>query len=109
MNINQNIIKISDISVKVIRKKIKNIHLAVYPPDGWVRVAVPEIINDEAVRLAVISKLGWIRRQQKSFKEQPRQDKRELITSSPSRFHFSNITRINFYIHFVFPLFNNIG
>lgn len=80
MNINQNIIKISDISVKVIRKKIKNIHLAVYPPDGWVRVAVPEIINDEAVRLVVISKLGWIRRQQKSFKEQPRQDKRELIT-----------------------------
>lgn len=80
MNINETIITVNDLPVKVIRKKIKNLHLAVYPPDGWVRIAVPEIIDDEAVRLAVTSKFGWIKRQIKSFEEQPRQSIRELIT-----------------------------
>ena len=77
---NESTITVNELPVKVIRKKIKNLHLAVYPPDGWVRIAVPEIINDEAVRLAVISKLGWIKRQIKSFEDQPRQSARELIT-----------------------------
>lgn len=80
MNINESIITVNELPVKVIRKKIKNLHLAVYPPDGWVRIAVPEIINDEAVKLAVISKFGWIKRQIKSFENQPRQSARELIT-----------------------------
>lgn len=71
-------ITVNELPVKVVRKKIKNLHLAVYPPNGWVRIAVPEIIDDEAVRLAVLSKLGWIKRQIKSFEEQPRQSAREL-------------------------------
>lgn len=80
MSTNESTITVNELPVKVIRKKIKNLHLAVYPPDGWVRIAVPEIIDDEAVRLAVISKLGWIKRQIKSFEDQPRQSARELIT-----------------------------
>ena len=80
MNTDEKTITINELAVKVIRKRIKNLHLAVYPPDGWVRIAVPEIIDDEAVRLAVISKFGWIKRQIKSFENQPRQSARELIT-----------------------------
>jgi predicted metal-dependent hydrolase len=80
VNIDEKTIVINGLAVKVIRKRIKNLHLAVYPPDGWVRIAVPEIIDDEAVRLAVISKFGWIKRQIKSFENQPRQSARELIT-----------------------------
>ena len=71
---------VNELPVKVIRKKIKNLHLAVYPPNGWVRVAVPEMIDDEAVRLAIISKFGWIKRQIQSFQDQPRQSAREFIT-----------------------------
>ena len=71
---------VNELPVKVIRKKIKNLHLAVCPPNGWVRVAVPEMIDDEAVRLAVISKFGWIKRQIQSFQDQPRQSAREFIT-----------------------------
>ncbi len=41
---------------------------------------MPQIIEDDAVRLAIISKLGWIRKQQKDFENQPRQSIRELIT-----------------------------
>ncbi len=80
MSTNESTITVNELPVKVIRKRIKNLHLAVYPPDGWVRIAVPEIIDDEAVRLAVISKFGWIKRQIKSFEDQPRQSARELIT-----------------------------
>lgn len=64
----------------VVRKDIKNLHVAVYPPKGRVRVAAPLRLDDEAVRLAVISRLGWIRRQQRGFQEQDRQSEREMIT-----------------------------
>ena len=71
---------ISDISVQVVRKDIKNLHLSVYPPDGHVRVAVPSQMTDDNIRLAVISRLGWIKKQQTRFQAQPRQSKREMVT-----------------------------
>ena len=70
---------IRDMEIQVIRKTIKNFHLAVLPPCGKVRVAVPHHVTDERVRLAIISKLAWIRRQQADFNQQPRQTKREMI------------------------------
>jgi len=73
-------VEVSGIAVEVVRKEIKNLHLAVYPPNGRVRVAVPMRVSDEAVRLAVVSKLGWIRRCQEALKRQVRQSKREMIT-----------------------------
>ena len=66
--------------MEVVRKDIKNLHLGVYPPEGRVRVAVPLRLDDEAVRLAVISRLPWIRRQQDGFECQDRQSQREMIT-----------------------------
>lgn len=70
-------ITISDIDINIIRKDIKNIHLAVYPPTGRVRIAAPKSLNDDAIRLFAISKLSWIKRQQKRYKEQDRITKRE--------------------------------
>ena len=73
-------VEVSGITVEVVRKDIKNLHLGVYPPKGRVRVAAPLHIDDEAVRLAVISRLGWIRRKQNGFEQQDRQSEREMIT-----------------------------
>ncbi len=73
-------IEVRGIPVEVVRKDIKNLHLGVYPPNGRVRVAVPLRLDDEAVRLAVISRLGWIRRQQHGFEQQDRQSQREMVT-----------------------------
>lgn len=73
-------VEIRGIPVEVVHKDIKNLHLGVYPPKGRVRVAVPLRLDDEAVRLAVISRLGWIRRQQHDFEQQDRQSEREMIT-----------------------------
>jgi len=77
---------VRDIHVEVVRKEIKNLHLAVYPPEGHVRVAVPFHVNDERIRLAVISKLAWIKKQQADFKKQPRQSEREMLTGESHYF-----------------------
>ncbi len=71
---------VSGIEISVLRKAIKNLHLAVCPPDGWVRVAAPLSVSDDAVRMAVICRLGWIRRQKAKYAEQPRQTKREMVS-----------------------------
>jgi predicted metal-dependent hydrolase len=74
------ILTVNGIEVQIVRKDIKNLHLAVYPPDGRVRVAVPKHVTDDNVRLAVISKLRWIKKQQQDFKEQPRQSERQYLS-----------------------------
>lgn len=72
--------------IEVVRKDIKNLHVGVYPPGGRVRVAAPLRLDDDAVRLAVISRLGWIRRQQAEFEQQGRQSQRELATGESHYF-----------------------
>jgi predicted metal-dependent hydrolase len=72
-------ISVSDISIDVVRKDIKNMHLAVYPPSGRVRIAAPLRIDDEAVRLFAISRIGWIRRQQNKYTTQRRETPREYV------------------------------
>lgn len=70
-------ITISNIKIDVVRKEIKNIHLAVYPPTGRVRIAAPIKVNEDAIRLFAISKLAWIKRNQRKFEEQVRIPQRE--------------------------------
>lgn len=79
-------ITVSGIPVEVVRKDIKNLHLGVYPPLGRVRVAAPLVINDEAVRLAIIDKLGWIKRQRAQFAKQLRQSEREMVNGESHYF-----------------------
>jgi predicted metal-dependent hydrolase len=70
---------VSDISVDVIKKDIKNIHLAVYPPTGRVRLSSPLNMKNESLRLFVISKLGWIKKHIRNFNNQARMPDREYI------------------------------
>jgi predicted metal-dependent hydrolase len=87
MNIvNTSVINVSNIEIQIDRKNIKNLHVGVYPPYGRVRVATPLHIDDEAVRLAIISRLSWIKKQKKSFEEQPRQSKREMVSGESHYF-----------------------
>lgn len=80
MTTEQQQLQIGGIDVEVVRKEIKNLHVGVYPPTGRVRVAAPRRLGDEAVRLAIISRLGWIRRQRAAFESQLRQSERELVS-----------------------------
>lgn len=73
-------IVISNIPVEVIRKNIKNMHLSVLPPDGRVRVSVPAQLTDEAITMFVRTRLGWIKKQQEKFQQQPRQSERQYVS-----------------------------
>ncbi len=86
MSIETNQITVSGLKISIVRKAIKNLHLGVYPPRGRVRVAAPLAVTDDAVRLAVIGKLGWIKRQQSKFKAQPRQSEREMVSGESHYF-----------------------
>lgn len=70
---------IADIPVELVRKDIENLHLAVYPPDGRVRLAAPKEVNEQTLELFVISKIHWIRTQQRKFAVQNRQTPRQYI------------------------------
>lgn len=80
MSTDSDCIEVSGIAVRIVRKDIKNLHLGVYPPDGRVRAAVPLRLAEDALRLAVVSRLGWIRRRQRAFLEQARQSEREMVS-----------------------------
>lgn len=73
------LLRIGDIRIQVVRKSIRHVHLSVYPPDGHVHIAAPERSTPEAIRLFAISKLGWIRRQQRKLSSQEREPTREYI------------------------------
>ncbi|RCK62156.1 M48 family peptidase [Microbacterium sorbitolivorans] len=68
------------IDIDVIHKEIKHLHIGVYPPAGRVRVAAPERLEDDQIRLAVVQRLPWIRRQRKELQDAARQSTREMVT-----------------------------
>jgi predicted metal-dependent hydrolase len=86
-------IVVAGIHVQIIRKDIKNLHLGVHPPEGHVRVAVPMHVADERIRLAIIDKLSWIKKQQAEFRKQPRQSAREMVEGE-SHYFFGKIYRL---------------
>lgn len=72
--------QIGSLSLQLNRKAIKNLHISVLPPDGRIRVAAPEQMTDTAIRMAVISRIPWIKKQQRDFAAQPRQSDREMVS-----------------------------
>ena len=79
-------IDVQGIAVEVVRKNIKNFYIGVHPPNGRVRVSAPFKFDDDAVRMAVISRLKWIRQQQAAFEQQDRQSQREFVAGESHYF-----------------------
>ena len=73
-------IVVKDIIIDVQRKNIKNIHLSVLPPDGKVRLSVPNDTKQNVIDAFVRTRVSWIKEQQKAFQEQLRQTKREYVS-----------------------------
>jgi predicted metal-dependent hydrolase len=70
-------IQLGNIVMDVVLKDIKNVHLSVYPPVGKVRISAPSRMKLDTIRLFAISKLGWIKQQQRKLREQDREPVRE--------------------------------
>ena len=72
-------LKLGAISVEVVRKDIKNVHLSVYPPHGRVRIAAPRHMKLDTIRVFAAAKLGWIKKQQQKLAAQAREPVREYV------------------------------
>jgi predicted metal-dependent hydrolase len=68
------------IDIDVVYKDIKNLHIGVYPPMGRVRVAAPKRLDDDHVRLAIVQRLPWIKRQREQLQDAARQSERQMVT-----------------------------
>jgi predicted metal-dependent hydrolase len=73
-------LNVSGIPVEVCKKKIKNMHLYVKPPNGNVVVSAPLTMNDEAIERFVRTKVSWIKKQIARFDDQSRQTEREYVS-----------------------------
>lgn len=72
-------IDLGDVSIVVTRRNIHNVHLSVHPPNGRVTLSAPKATRLEVVRAYAISKLNWIREQQKKLADQARETPRQFI------------------------------
>lgn len=86
MSIKHEKIAFANVEVEVVRKDIKNMHLAVYPPNGAIKLSAPTKTDGEVIRLFAISKLGWIKKNVKNFKEQARETKRDYVSGESHYF-----------------------
>ena len=72
-------LKLNELDIEIVQKNIKHVHLSVYPPDGKVKVSAPLSMAPDTLRVFVISKLAWIKKQQSKLRAQPREAPREYL------------------------------
>jgi len=73
-------IEVQGIPIEVVRKNVKHVYFKVYSPDGRVRVTAPRRLDDEALRLAIVSRLRWIRRHQGAIQRRDPPPRLEMVT-----------------------------
>ena len=71
---------VAGFGIDVVYKDIKHLHISVYPPMGRVRVAAPERMDEETIRLAIVQRLPWIKRQHDQLAFADRQSEREMLS-----------------------------
>ncbi|MBH9579503.1 M48 family metallopeptidase [Inhella proteolytica] len=74
------VIELGEVRIQLTRKRVKHVHLTVHPPNGRVTLVAPPNTRPEVARAYAISKLGWIKQQQKSLLSQARESPRRYVT-----------------------------
>jgi predicted metal-dependent hydrolase len=72
-------LRLGEITVDVVQKDIKNVHLSVYPPTGRVRISAPLRMTADTIRIFAISKIGWIKQQQAKLRGQERESSHQYL------------------------------
>lgn len=72
-------LQLGNLTIDVVRKDIKNIHLSVIPPDGSIKVSAPNHIQLSSIRAFLLTKLVWIKQQRQKIKTQARETPREFL------------------------------
>lgn len=71
---------VAGLDIEVVHKDIKNMHISVYPPQGRIRVAAPHRTTEDAIRIAIVQRLSWIKNQRKHLQEAERQSERRMLS-----------------------------
>lgn len=74
--IKESVLVIDDLRVVLIRKRIKNLHLYVKPPDGRIVVTAPLRMPEHVIRDLITSKSRWIHKHKKRMAHQQVLDRR---------------------------------
>lgn len=72
-------IRVANFDIDILYKEIKNVHLSVYPPTGRVTISAPAHMNNELLKVYAISRISWIRKQQKQLQSQEREPQKEYV------------------------------
>lgn len=93
------LIELGGIAICLTRKSVRNVHLTVHPPEGRVTLVAPKSTRTEVARAYAISRLGWIRQQQKALRDQAREPQRRYVEREShqlwGRRHLLTITESN--------------
>lgn len=73
-------ITVSGIDVLIEKKNIKNMHLYVKPPLGKVSVSAPMNVSDKSIENFIRINIGWIKKQQEKYRNQPRMTARQYVS-----------------------------
>lgn len=68
------ILEHNGISIEIVRKKIKNVHLRIYPPDGLVKISAPVQFSDLLIQKLLEEKSAWIQQQREKILNRPAQE-----------------------------------
>jgi len=66
--------------VEIVRKPIKNFYIRVVPPDGQVRVSVPDHMPVHVIERMVLARQKWILRQQTRLRSRPQTTVPDFVT-----------------------------
>jgi predicted metal-dependent hydrolase len=72
-------VSVGDVSVEVVRKRVKNFNLKIYPPDGRVRLSAPLRVSAEEVRNVLTDKMDWILRKRDDIRSRPRSSVARMV------------------------------
>ncbi len=73
-------IVIDGVEIEIVQKRMKNMNLRIYPPQGRVRVAAPTRLSFKAIQAFIISKIVWIKAKQIEVKNRKIAPKLEFIS-----------------------------
>ena len=75
----QTLLHIAELEIQVTHKPVKNLHLILRPPMGDISITAPLNTSENAIKAFVLSKLVWIRKQQRMLGDQQREAPRKYL------------------------------
>lgn len=75
------IFTVLDLKVEATRKDIKYLHISVHPPTGNIIVSAPIEFRDDEIKNAVIKRIPWIHKHQRTLLEAVRETSREMVSN----------------------------